>query len=100
MTNINECDDDRFYSVAKRFTSAEGPPIPDWGLCAMAWAYDVVDAPGEVSDFKDLWDKEAKGKGFLYSHVRSRPGHFNSHGLTWEDWGSGNDKPLEMLGAF
>ena len=74
---MNVRDDDLFYSVAKRFTSAQGPPMPDWGLCAMAWAYDAVDGPGEVSDFEDLWDKEAKGKAFLYSDVRSHPGRFN-----------------------
>ena len=82
LPKMNVCDDDLFYSVAKRFTSAQGPPMPDWGLCAMAWAYDVVDAPGEVSDFKDLRDKETKGKGFLYSHVRSCPGGFNAQAMT------------------
>lgn len=61
-----------FVSVAERFTSSAQPSkLPDWDLCALAWAYQVVDPEKSFEDFQQALELEINRRGFSASKVES-----------------------------
>ena len=62
-----------FASVAERFTSsAEASKLPDWDLCALAWAYQVdPEKSFDFEDFQQALKLEIDRRGFSASKVES-----------------------------
>ena len=65
-------------SVADRLTS--GPDLktlPDWGLCALLWSYDVLDSDARFAEFKGTLESERVRRGLSDSDVsESASGYF------------------------
>ena len=77
---ISNDDSDEFVSsVAERFTRAQlSTTIPDWNLCAMTWAYEVMDTSGRFSAFQAILAEEVQSRGLSYYDVQSsRLGRFD-----------------------
>lgn len=54
-----------------------------FGLCALAWSYQVLDAEDDFEDFKDLLMSQATRRGFSEADIEStRLGHLKwNHAL-------------------
>ena len=71
--------DDRLLALAaERFSRAQLSTLPGWNLCAMAWAYEVMDTSGRFSAFQALLAEEIQSRDLLYFDVQSsRLGRFD-----------------------
>ena len=57
-------------SVAGRLKSgSDVKTLPDWGLCALQWSYDVLDPEGRFAEFKDALEFERVQRGLSDSDV-------------------------------
>ena len=65
-------------SVADRMKSAVAlEALPDWGVCALLWSYDVLDTDGQFSEFKIALESERVRRGLSDSDVsKSQAGYF------------------------
>ena len=53
--------------------------LPDWGLCALAWSFQVLE-PEELTDFEELLLTEINKRGFTDEKVeRSQLGSWEWH---------------------
>ena len=66
-------------SVVDRLKSARAlKPLPDWGLCALQWSYDVLDPDGRFANFNDALESERLYRGLSDSDVsESQSGYFD-----------------------
>ena len=52
-------------SVARRLSSrTKLSALPDFGVCALSWSYQVLDTDDEFEDFKRLLRSETEKRGF------------------------------------
>ena len=52
--------------------------LPDWGVCALLWSYDVLDTDGRFSEFTNALESERVRRGLSDSDVsRSQSGYFD-----------------------
>ena len=57
-------------SVAERLKSGRNlKTLPDWGLCALLWSYDVLDPEGQLAEFKNTLESERVRRGLSDSDV-------------------------------
>ena len=66
-------------SVADRLKSGRDlKTLPDWGLCALLWSYDVLDTDARFSEFKNTLESERVRRGLSDSDVsKSQSGYFD-----------------------
>ena len=59
-------------SVARRLSSrTKLSALPDFGVCALSWSYQVLDTDDEFEDFKRLLRSETEKRGFSEAVVQS-----------------------------
>ena len=65
-------------SIAQRFKSGRDlKTLPDWGLCAMLWSFDVLDPDDRFAAFKGTLESERDRRGLSDSDVSaSASGYF------------------------
>ena len=75
-------------SIPQRLKSGRDlEALPDWGICALLWSYDVLDPDGRFAEFKNSLASERVRRGLSYSDVsESQQGHF--------DWNRERDHKL------
>ena len=67
-------DDELLDSVATRLGSrTKLSALPDFGVCALSWSYQVLDTDDDFEDFKALLMSETKKRGFSEAIVQSCP---------------------------
>ena len=66
-------------SVAGRLKSGRDlKSLPDWGICALLWSYDVLDPDDEFAEFKNALESERVRRGLSDSDVsESQSGPFD-----------------------
>ena len=66
-------------SVADRLKSGRDlKTLPDWGLCALLWSYDVLDTDARFSEFKNTLESERVRRELSDSDVsQSQSGYFD-----------------------
>ena len=65
-------DDELLDSVATRLGSrTKLSALPDFGVCALSWSYQVLDTDDDFEDFKALLMSETKKRGFSEADVQS-----------------------------
>ena len=64
-------DDKLLALAAARFSRAQLSTIPGWHLCAMAWAYEVLDTSGRFSAFQAILAEEIQSRDLVYYDVQS-----------------------------
>ena len=61
-------------AVARRLGSrSKLSALPDFGVCALSWSYQVLDTDGDFEDFKTLLMSETEKRGFSEADVQSCP---------------------------
>ena len=65
-------------AIAQRFKSGRDlKTLPDWGICALLWSYDVLGSDGRFATFKDTLGSERVRRGLSDSDVsESQSGYF------------------------
>ena len=59
-------------SVARRLGSrTKLSALPDFGVCALSWSYQVLDTNDDFEDFKTLLMFEVEKRGFSEADVQS-----------------------------
>ena len=65
-------DGELLASVAAHFGSrTKLSALPDFGVCALSWSYQVLDTDGDFEDFKALLMSETEKRGFSEADVQS-----------------------------
>ena len=66
-------------SVADHLKSGRAlKPLPDWGICALLWSYEVLDPDGRFAEFKNALESERVRRKLSDSDVsKSQSGHFD-----------------------
>ena len=66
-------------SVADRLKSGRAlKTLPDWGLCALLWSYDVLDSDGRFATFKETLGSDRVRRELADSDVsKSQSGYFD-----------------------
>jgi hypothetical protein len=65
-------DGELFASVARRLGShTKLSALPGFGVCALSWSYQVLDAQDDFEDFKTLLLSETEKRGFSEADVQS-----------------------------
>ena len=75
---VNFCHEKLLVSIAQRFKSGRDlKTLPDWGICALLWSYDVLDPDDRFSEFKGTLESERAQRGLSDSDVsESQSGYF------------------------
>ena len=75
---VNFYNEEFLVSVSDRLKSVrELKPLPDWGLCALLWSYDVLDPDDQFANFKNALKSERVRRGLSDADVsRSQSGYF------------------------
>ena len=75
---VNFYHEELLVSVAGRLKSGRDlKPLPDWGICALLWSYDVLDPDGRFANFKDTLESERVRRRLSDSDVsESQLGYF------------------------
>ena len=67
---VNSYHEELLVSVAGRLKSGRDlKSMPDWGLCALLWSYDVLDPDGQFAEFKNTLESERVRRGLSDSDV-------------------------------
>ena len=67
---VNLYHEELLVSVADRLKSGRDlKTLPDWGLCALLWSYDVLDPDGQLAKFKNALEFERVRRGLSDSDV-------------------------------
>ena len=67
---VNLLHEELLVSVAQRLKSGrDSRTLPDWGLCALQWSYDVLDPDGQFAEFKNTLESERVRRGLSDSDV-------------------------------
>ena len=77
---VNFYHEELLVSVAQRLKSGRDlKSLPDWGVCALLWSYDVLDDHhGQFGNFKETVESERVRRGLSDSDVsKSQSGYFD-----------------------
>ena len=76
---VNFYHEELLVSTAQRLKSGRDlEALPDWGICALLWSYDVLDPDGRFAEFKNSLASERVRRGLSDSDVsESQQGHFD-----------------------
>ena len=76
---VNLYHEELLVSTAQRLKSGRDlKTLPDWGICALQWSYDVLDPNGRFANFQDTLESERDRRGLSDSDVsESRSGYFD-----------------------
>ena len=70
--NAGVYDGELLGSVARRLGSrTKLSPLPDFGVCALSWSYQVLDTEDDFEDFKTLLMSETERRRFSEADVQS-----------------------------
>ena len=75
---VNLYHQELLVSIAQRLKSGRAlEALPDWGICALLWSYDVLDTDARFSEFKNALESERVRRGLSDSDVsESQLGYF------------------------